>query len=172
MWMDRSSSGIERTMLHWRTNQRNEDAVRRDIESARALLPTLRLKLDKEGPAVARRYGEGLVEVSEALAHALGVSPEHALCCSQLEIDQITAANRDLQASEVRCRQHLSGGNDASRALAGKLVFGCQVLSHLYRLRLHAVSAEGLARSEAEALAETYASMTGLLSEIAQQDRT
>ena len=157
-------------MLHWRANHRGEDDVRRDVENARAMLPILRLKLDKEGPAVARLYGEGLVEVSRALAHALDVPTEQALSGSDLNLDQIAAASRDLQAAEDRCREHLSGGTDASRALAAQLIFGCKILARLYRLRRHALSAEGPARGEAESLAASYADMSRVLSDIALQE--
>jgi hypothetical protein len=157
-------------MLHWRSNHKIEDAVQQDIERARAVLPVLRLKLDKEGHA-ARSYGEGVVEVSKALARALGVPFDDALSGASLDADQLSVAARDLRAAEDRCREHLDGENEAARDLAGKLIFGCQIVSHLYRLRLHALSAGEQASGEVEALAETYANLTRVLSDVALQVR-
>jgi hypothetical protein len=156
-------------MLHWRSNQKTADTVQRDIERARAVLPMLRLKLDKEGAAAARASGEGVVEVAQALARALGVPFEVALPCRTLEADQLVAAIRDLEAAQECCREYADGTNAAARELATKLRFGCEILTHLYRLRLHALSTENPAREEIEALAETYANLTRVLSDIAQR---
>jgi hypothetical protein len=156
-------------MLHWRSNQKTSDTVQRDIERARAVLPMLRLKLDKEGAAAARVSGEGVVEVARALAHALGVPFDAALQCRSLDADQLVAAIRDLEAAQECCREYANGTNAAARELATKLTFGCEILTHLYRLRLHASSAVDPARKEIEALAEIYANLTRVLSDVAQR---
>jgi hypothetical protein len=168
MWIDSRACGIEDTMLHWpsKSNQKTDELVQADIERARAVLPSLRLKLDKGGAAVARDYGEGVVEVAQGLARALGVGVDVAQAGHPLRPEQLVAAVADLAASEERCREHLGGRSRAGRALAARLLFACQIFAHLYRLRLHAHSVPEDRREEVEGLAETYVSLTRVLAEI------
>jgi hypothetical protein len=147
-------------MLKWLSKRKVEDVVGNDIASARALIPSLRLKLDKEGPATARAYGEGLAEVARALAQALGRDVTLVLTGRDLDSNAIIAALRDIAASQERCRQYLD--SDIARSLS----FGCLVLTHLYRMRLHALSAPEERRGEAGAVADTYANLTRVLWQI------
>jgi hypothetical protein len=153
-------------MLKWLSKRKVEDVVGNDIASARALIPSLRLKLDKEGPATARAYGEGLAEVARALAQALGRDVTLVLTGRDLDSNAIIAALRDIAASQERCRQYLDSDSEPVRDLARSLSFGCLVLTHLYRMRLHALSAPEERRGEAGAVADTYANLTRVLWQI------
>jgi hypothetical protein len=154
-------------MLKWLSKRKVEDVVGEDIATARALIPSLRLKLDKEGPATARAYGDGLAEVTRALAKALGRDVAPILAARDLDANTIIAALRDIAATQERCRQYLDSDSEAVRELARKLSFGCLVLTHLYRMRLHALSAPEERRGEAGAVADTYANLTRVLWQIA-----
>ena len=150
-------------MVKWWSNRNAVDVIGDDMASARALLPSLRLKLDKEGVAAARSYGEGLAEVAQALARTLGLGIDAVLAGRDMGRDRIGAALRDITAAQERCRQYVDSPNENARNAARRLAFGCVVLTHLYRMRLHALSAPEERRAEAAALADTYANLTRVL---------
>jgi hypothetical protein len=153
-------------MFNWFAKPQVEDVVGNDMASARALLPSLRLKLDKEGVSAARAYGEGVASVARALARSLGRGVSEVLDGRTLDAAVIAAVSRDIAASQERCREHLRSDREATRELADKLAFGCLVFSHLYRMRLHALTAPEERRAEASALADTYANLAGVLWQI------
>jgi|tagenome__1003787_1003787.scaffolds.fasta_scaffold20757589_2 hypothetical protein len=153
-------------MLKWWSNRNAVDVVGDDMASARALLPSLRLKLDKEGVAAARVYGEGLTEVAQALARTLGIEVDAILSGRGLGPNRIAAVLRDITAAQERCRQYLDSPRETAREEARKLAFGCQVMAHLYRMRLHGLSAPEERRAEANAIADTYANLTRVLWQI------
>lgn len=155
--------------MRWWSNRNAVDVIGDDMASARALLPSLRLKLDKEGVVAARSYGEGLAEVAQALARTLGLGIDSVLAGRDLGRDRIGAALRDITAAQERCRQYLDSPNENARNAARKLAFGCLVLTHLYRMRHHSLTAPEERRTEASALADTYANLTRVLWQLGAQ---
>lgn len=150
----------------WSKRSKAQDVIGDDMASARALLPSLRLKLDKEGVAAARSYGEGVVEVAQALARTLGREIDTILVAGHLAPGQLSAALSDIAAAQERCRTYWDSPSAEARDAARRLAFGCLVFLHLYRMRLYAISAPEERRAEAGALADTYANLTRVLWQI------
>lgn len=147
----------------WLSKRKVEDVVGNDLARARALLPSLRLKLDKGGALAARTHGEGVEEVAQALARSLGAGLADVLVARSSDPNLIAAAAEDIAAAQERCREYQSAENEKARQLARKLDFGCMVFAHLYRMRLHALTAPAERRADASALADSYASLTKTL---------
>src|SRR3954447_26815577 len=154
-------------MVKWWSNRSAVDVIGDDMASARALLPSLRLKLAKERVAGPRGYGEGLAEVAQALSRTLGLGVDPVLAGRNMGRDRISTALRDITAAQERCREYLDSPNEDARDAARKLAFGCLVLTHLYRMRLHSLTAPEERRAEARALADTYANLTRVLWQLA-----
>lgn len=143
----------------WLSKRPVDDVVGSDIAKARALLPSLRLKLDMGTSLAARTHGEGVEEVGRALATALGAEVTDVLNASTLDPDLIVAATKDIAAAQVRCREYQAAENERARQLARKLDFGCMVFSQLYKMRLHALAADHERGADASAIADGYASL-------------
>ena len=153
-------------MFKWLAKRKDEDGVASDMARARALLPILRLRLDKEGSAAARAYGRGVTEVADALARALGLAEVEVMSAENLASDQLIAAFRDIAAAEERCREYLDSDSERARQGAANLSFGCQIFLHLYRMRLHERTAPEEQRGEARAIADTFANLARVLKQI------
>jgi hypothetical protein len=153
-------------MFPWFSKPKPIDVVSVDIANARALLQKLRLQLDQAGTRTSLSYRQGVVEVSNGLAHALDLSVSDVLG-GRVRADQAAAVCRDIDAAQAQCQEYLSSSNKEARALAGTLLFGCTVFSHLYRMRLHQFTAHGEQRAEAGALASSYANLAQALFQMA-----
>jgi hypothetical protein len=104
--------------------------------------------------------------VSRGLAHAFDLSVFDVLK-ARVTAAQAGAMCRDLDAAQARCQEYLSSDNEEARALAGMLLLGCAVFSHLYRMRLHQLTGPNEWRPEAGELASSYVRICEALFEIA-----
>jgi hypothetical protein len=152
-------------MFRWFSKPKPIDVVSVDIANARAHFQKLRLQLDQVGTRTALSHRQGVAEVSYGLAHAFDLSVSQVLAGS-VTADQAAAICRDIDAAQARCQEYLSSSNEEARALASTLLLGCTVFSHLYRMRLHQLTAAGERRADAGALAASYASLAHALSQI------
>src|SRR5215217_7465580 len=135
-------------MFRWFSKPRTTDQVSIDLTNARAFLPKLRLKLDTGGPPTMSSYRQGLAEICSSLAYAHQV-PIPDVLAARVTAEQASRISRDLDAAVAKCQAHLNNPNEAARALAGTFLAGCTVFTHLYRMRLHELTAPVGQRAEA-----------------------
>ena len=148
-------------MFGWFSKPKPIDQVSIDIANARALLPKLRLQLDKAGiPALPD--AQGVAEVAQALAYAYDL-PVTDVLVARVTAEQAAAICRDIDAAQARCSEYLSSTNAEARALAEALVAGCTVFSHLYRMRLHHLQGPEERRAEAGEMASGFADIAQAL---------
>jgi len=149
-------------MFRWFSKAKPADQVSLDLTNARAFLPKLRLKLDTGGPPTMLSYRQGLAEVCRSLAYAHRV-PIPDVLAARVTADQATRISRDLGAALAKCQAHLNDPNEAARALAETFLAGCTMFSHLYRMRLHELTAPDAQQAEAGRLAQSYANVVQTL---------
>jgi hypothetical protein len=104
--------------------------------------------------------------VSRGLAHAFDLSVSDVLS-ARVTAAQAGAICRDIDAAQARCQEYLSSSHEDARKLAGTLLLGCTVFSHLYRMRLHQLTGPNERRPEAGELASSYARTCEALFEVA-----
>jgi len=145
-------------MFRWFSKPKQVDQFSIDLTGARAFLPTLRLKFDTADAPNRSTYRDGLSDVGVALAYAYAL-PVADILAASVPAAKASAMCRDIDAALVRCQSHLTSSDARTRALAARFVAGCTVFSHLYRMRLHELTAPAEHRAEAARLAASYATV-------------
>ena len=152
-------------MCNWWSVRRASDVVEDDLARARSALISIRARLDKQGKEKAQAYGDALMHVARMLSDGFNISVSDALNGRGLRTEDLDAVHHDLQRSVQRCRTFLIE-NSPCYEMADDLVNACSLLEHIYRMRLHSVTADPKLRPACEEVAQNLVRLVGTLSRL------
>jgi hypothetical protein len=142
-------------MFRWFSRSQPVDQISIDLTNARAFLPKLRLQFDTADAATRSTYSQSLVEIGTALAYAYAL-PVADVLAARVTAEKASVMSRDIDAALARCRTYVASPDEPTSAMAARFVAGCTILSHLYRMRLHELTAPVERRAAAAELGASY----------------